>query len=89
MSVFFSHKKKLKRFYRFLFYQSRAQVEVFIKGLFSFDQDLAAFKEHVRDFLGNFQFENGHLKKQYSSRLSFFHLQIFSSNSRIPWPRQF
>lgn len=28
-----------------------AQIRVFIDGLFSFDQDVAAFREHVRDFL--------------------------------------
>ncbi|ESP02273.1 hypothetical protein LOTGIDRAFT_224905 [Lottia gigantea] len=27
------------------------QIEIFIKGLFSFDRDFAAFKEHLRDFL--------------------------------------
>ncbi|VDP71371.1 unnamed protein product [Schistosoma mattheei] len=27
------------------------QIRVFIDGLFSFDQDVAAFREHVRDFL--------------------------------------
>ncbi|CAH1792053.1 unnamed protein product [Owenia fusiformis] len=27
------------------------QIEVFIKGLFSFNQDIPAFKEHLRDFL--------------------------------------
>nr|VZI31082.1 unnamed protein product [Spirometra erinaceieuropaei] len=28
-----------------------AQIVLFIKGLFSFDQDVAAFREHLRDFL--------------------------------------
>lgn len=27
------------------------QIKIFIEGLFSFDQDIAAFKEHLRDFL--------------------------------------
>ena len=27
------------------------QIKVFIEGLFSFDQDVDAFKEHLRDFL--------------------------------------
>ena len=27
------------------------QIKVFIEGLFSFDQDDSAFKEHLRDFL--------------------------------------
>ena len=27
------------------------QIRVFIEGLFSFDQDIPAFKEHLRDFL--------------------------------------
>lgn len=30
---------------------SRPQIKIFIEGLFSFDQDIAAFKEHLRDFL--------------------------------------
>ena len=29
----------------------RPQIKIFIEGLFSFDQDIAAFKEHLRDFL--------------------------------------
>jgi hypothetical protein len=29
----------------------RPQIKVFIEGLFSFDQDIPAFKEHLRDFL--------------------------------------
>ena len=28
-----------------------AQVKVFVTGLFSLNQDIAAFKEHLRDFL--------------------------------------
>ena len=30
---------------------SSAQLKVFIDGLFSFNQDIPAFKEHLRDFL--------------------------------------
>ncbi|XP_055956822.1 exportin-1 [Patella vulgata] len=30
---------------------NESQIEIFIKGLFSFDRDFAAFKEHLRDFL--------------------------------------
>ena len=33
----------------FSFYS--AQLKVFIEGLFSFNQDIPAFKEHLRDFL--------------------------------------
>jgi hypothetical protein len=29
----------------------RVQIKVFIEGLFSFNQDLNQFKEHLRDFL--------------------------------------
>lgn len=29
----------------------RPQIKLFIEGLFSFDQDFNAFKEHLRDFL--------------------------------------
>lgn len=32
-------------------YFCRPQIKVFIEGLFSFDQDIPAFKEHLRDFL--------------------------------------
>ena len=30
---------------------SSAQVKVFVTGLFSLNQDIPAFKEHLRDFL--------------------------------------
>ncbi|XP_046372994.1 exportin-1-like [Haliotis cracherodii] len=30
---------------------NEAQIKLFIEGLFSFDQDFSAFKEHLRDFL--------------------------------------
>lgn len=33
----------------FLFFS--AQVKVFVTGLFSLNQDIPAFKEHLRDFL--------------------------------------
>lgn len=29
----------------------RPQIKIFIEGLFSFNQDISAFKEHLRDFL--------------------------------------
>ena len=28
-----------------------AQIKVFVTGLFTLDQDIAKFKEHIRDFL--------------------------------------
>lgn len=34
-----------------LFFHSSAQVKVFVTGLFSLNQDIPAFKEHLRDFL--------------------------------------
>ena len=34
-----------------LIYSCRPQIKVFIEGLFSFDQDIPSFKEHLRDFL--------------------------------------
>ena len=36
---------------RNLFSFDSAQLKVFIEGLFSFNQDIPAFKEHLRDFL--------------------------------------
>ena len=35
----------------FFFFLFSAQLKVFIEGLFSFNQDIPAFKEHLRDFL--------------------------------------
>lgn len=37
--------------YRFIPGVFSAQVKVFVTGLFSLNQDIAAFKEHLRDFL--------------------------------------
>jgi len=34
-----------------LFAVHSAQIKVFIEGLFSFNQDIPQFKEHLRDFL--------------------------------------
>lgn len=44
------------------------QIKVFVEGLFSFNQDLNAFKEHLRDFL-------------VQIRVSLFIIFFFSSNS--------
>lgn len=49
----------LPQFYKFRFPDLRliecflysAQVKVFVTGLFSLNQDIPAFKEHLRDFL--------------------------------------
>lgn len=35
----------------YMVFYSSAQVKVFVTGLISLNQDIAAFKEHLRDFL--------------------------------------
>lgn len=35
----------------FFFFFFSAQVKLFVTGLFSLNQDIPAFKEHLRDFL--------------------------------------
>lgn len=39
----------INTFFFFLFFS--AQVKLFVTGLFSLNQDIPAFKEHLRDFL--------------------------------------
>lgn len=59
-----------------MFVLASAQVKVFVTGLFSLNQDIPAFKEHLRDFLVQIK-----VRSQLRSAVRSFQVKVISGGT--------